>query len=393
MNPEIASPVPQTPPTHLCQPFQVQWQHRLYFAQNVFSLTSSVLPDVIAFDPLPARVLVVVDQGLLNAQPQYLDEIIRFFQHHTAALTLAGPIIQIPSGELCKNDRRYFDLLCQALHDARLDRHSYVLVIGGGAVLDLTGFAAAIVHRGVRLIRIPSTTLAQADSGVGVKNGINAFGQKNFLGTFSPPWAVINDEALLPTLPHHHWISGFSEAVKVALLKDSAFFDQIQHHAPAIAQRHMPPAVAIIRRAAELHLRHITQGGDPFELTRARPLDFGHWSAHKLESLSRFSLPHGHAVAIGLALDLVYSELIGLCTPPLANQVIACLKTLGLPVWHELLTHTEPLLEGLEEFREHLGGQLTITLVRNPGESLDVHEMDQSAILRAVQKLAEIAST
>ena len=138
--------------------------------------------------------------------------------------------------------------------------------LGGGAVLDAVGFAAAAAHRGVRLVRVPTTTLAQADSGVGVKNGINAFGKKNFLGTFSPPWAVINDEAFLQTLSDRDWRCGIAEAVKVALLKSERFFDQIGEAVPRLRMRDEQALIPIVRRSAWLHLHHITDGGDPFEL-------------------------------------------------------------------------------------------------------------------------------
>src|SRR6202022_3179540 len=114
--------------------------------------------------------------------------------------------------------------MLKVFHAAGLDRRSYVVVVGGGAVLDAVGFAASIAHRGIRLVRLPTTTLAQADSGVGVKNGVNLFGKKNWLGAFAVPWAVINDTAMLATLPDRDFVCGFSEAVKVFLLKDPAAF-------------------------------------------------------------------------------------------------------------------------------------------------------------------------
>ena len=178
-----------------------------------------------------------------------------------------------------------------AIDERAVDRHSYVLALGGGALLDVAGYAAAVAHRGVRVIRLPTTVLAQNDAGVGVKNGLNAYGKKNFLGTFAPPWAVIDDELFLTTLSARDWRAGTSEAVKVALLRDAAFFAELERLAPAVAERDLGAMRALIRRCAELHLAHIAGGGDPFEMGCARPLDFGHWSAHKLERLSWAAAP------------------------------------------------------------------------------------------------------
>ena len=214
--------------------------------------------------------------------------------------------VTIPGGEESKNSPVVLERILQIIHDAGIDRQSYVMVVGGGAVLDAVGYAAAIAHRGVRLVRLPTTTLSQADSGVGVKNGVNAFGKKNYLGVFSPPWAVVNDQSLLSTLSDRDWRCGFAEAVKVGLVKNAALFEDIEAQVGRISERHLDAALPVIRKSAELHLRHITESGDPFELTSARPLDFGHWAAHKLEQMTQFRLRHGEAVAIGVALDTVY---------------------------------------------------------------------------------------
>src|SRR5204862_2038620 len=127
----------------------------------------------------------------------------------------------VPGGERAKQSPALIAALHADLQRLGIDRQSFVVAIGGGALLDAVGYAAATAHRGVRLIRVPTTVLAQADSGVGVKNGINAFGKKNFLGTFAPPAAVINDSTFLVTLSDREWRSGLAEAIKVALLKDS----------------------------------------------------------------------------------------------------------------------------------------------------------------------------
>src|SRR5204862_5030044 len=135
----------------------------------------------------------------------------------------------VPGGERAKQSPALIAALHADLQRLGIDRQSFVVAIGGGALLDAVGYAAATAHRGVRLVRVPTTVLAQSDSGVGVKNGVNAFASKNFVGTFAPPFATVNDSSFLPTLPQRQWCGGLAEAVKVALLKDAHFLRYLEH--------------------------------------------------------------------------------------------------------------------------------------------------------------------
>ncbi len=294
----------------------------------------------------------------------------------------------VPGGESVKNDVHIIERILRCFHHADLDRRSYVVVIGGGAVLDAVGFAAAIAHRGIRLIRIPTTTLAQADSGLGVKNSINLFDRKNWVGTFAVPWGVINDRTLLTTLSDRDFLCGFSEAVKVALLKDAAFFRLIARSTGEICHRG-DVCTSIIARSARWHLKHITEGGDPFEMLESRPLDFGHWSAHRLEALSGFELRHGEAVATGVAIDTVYSSLVHGLPRADAEAVMRCLSELRLLRSHTALQQTDDLFDGLEEFRQHLGGRLTVTMLRGIGHPIDVHEIDHDRMRQAIDLVVD----
>lgn len=370
----------------------VSFKHRVRFTRDVFEPANPTLADVL--EPAtagPARVLAFVDTHVAAAVPDLPDRLRAYAAAHADRLTLVDRVQPVLGGELCKNDRDATYRVLESIASSRIDRQSYVLVIGGGAVLDCVGFAAAIAHRGVRLVRLPTTTLAQADSGVGVKNGINGFGQKNFLGTFATPWAVVNDERFLETLSDRDWRCGFIEAVKVGLIKDASLFEAVERAAPAIVQRELAVAVPIIRRSAELHLRHIADGGDPFETTSARPLDFGHWAAHRLETLSGFTVRHGEAVAIGIALDCVYAKNIGLMSPADAERVRLCLQRLGFTLWDDRLLDADAILRGLDDFREHLGGPLTVTLLHGIGEAVDVQQIDREAMRQALAALRPVA--
>jgi 3-dehydroquinate synthase len=295
-------------------------------------------------------------------------------------------------GENSKNSPTIVTEILSHVGRHHIDRHSYLVAVGGGALLDVAGFAAATAHRGLRHVRIPTTTLSQADSGVGVKNGLNAFGKKNFVGTFSPPHAVINDFNLLSTLDARDKRAGYSEAIKVACIRDAAFFDAIEQDADKLNAFEPAAMKSLIRRCAELHLNHIATSGDPFEVGSARPLDFGHWSAHKLEQLSRFRIRHGEAVAMGVALDVLYSREVGLLDAKSAERVVSLLEKLGLDVFaSEMMNHDNhgnwQILSGLDEFREHLGGELTVTLLKKIGTGVEVHEMDPKIVIRVAEEL------
>jgi 3-dehydroquinate synthase len=362
----------------------VAYAHRISFTRDVFSPGNRVLADVLRLDAAP-RALAVLDAGVANAFSGLSKEI----EAYLGSALVAPPLI-VPGGEAVKNSRALVDDLYAVIERHRLCRHSFLVVIGGGALLDAAGFAAATAHRGIRLVRLPTTTLSQADAGVGVKNGINFFGKKNFVGTFAPPFAVINDAAFLAPLPAAEKRAGLIEAIKVALIRDGAFFAEVEAMAESLARLDSAALERVVRRCAELHVEHIATSGDPFEAGSARPLDFGHWSAHKLEQLSGFALSHGEAVACGVALDTLYSAKCGLLAPEAADRVLALVRQLGFALFHPLMRPNDagwPLLDGLEEFREHLGGNLTITLLREVGRAEEVHAMDAGLLRECVREL------
>ncbi len=371
---------------------RVTWQHRVVFADGIFGPGNKVLQDVLREGGGPGRVLVVLDGDLAAAQPGLAAAITNYFSAHEAALTLVHPPMICQGGEQSKAAWSSVAEIHAAINRHHIDRHSYLIAVGGGALLDMAGLAAATAHRGVRHVRIPTTTLSQCDSGVGVKNGINAFGKKNFIGTFAPPFAVINDFTLLGTLPERDARAGFVEAVKVACIRSRGFFESLESNARALANFEPEPVRQLIRRCAELHVTHIATSGDPFEFGSARPLDFGHWAAHKLEQISNFTLRHGEAVAIGVALDVVYSRRGGLLSAENAERVLRLLETLGYELFvadlvRENSRHEMLVLEGLEEFREHLGGTLAITLLKDIGQGFEVSEMDRAVIGEAINEL------
>ncbi len=312
-------------------------------------------------------------------------------------LELVMPPQILPGGEVLKNDFSITEKLANLMLTARLSRHACVVVVGGGAVLDAVGFAASLVHRGLRLVRVPTTVLSQNDGGVGVKNGINFAGQKNALGVFSPPFAVINDFEFLTTLDDRLWHEGIAEAFKVSIIRDKPFFDFLVENAEKLHRRDPAAMQHLVFRCAELHLDHIRTGGDPFEFGHARPLDFGHWSAHKLETMSGFKISHGEAVAVGVLLDSLYAVSKGWLTRTEFDKIYSSFKQSGLPLWLDELERTDSaghlkVFEGIAEFQEHLGGKLCITYPRSIGTRHEVHEIDLTAMANAIRDLKKSLS-
>jgi 3-dehydroquinate synthase len=373
------------------QRFAVSYDYPVYFTERLFDPANPVLVEALARrEPAKRhRCLVFIDGGLLAARPGLAGEVEAYARHHAARIDLVAPPIEVPGGERIKAELYFVESVQERLFALHIDRHSYVIAIGGGAMLDAVGLVAATTHRGVRLIRVPTTVLAQNDSGVGVKNGVNHYGVKNFVGSFAPPFAVLNDSDLLSGLAVRDRIAGMAEAVKVALIRDREFFLWLERHADDLATFAPAAVAAMIRRCAELHMRQIAQGGDPFETGSARPLDFGHWSAHKLETLTRHHLRHGEAVAIGIALDARYSVRAGLLAAGEEERICALLEHLGFRLWHSALETTSAegtlaVLDGLREFQEHLGGELTVTLLAAIGIGVEVHAIDRMLMAEAI---------
>ena len=348
-------------------------------------MENTVLRDLIASARGTKRVLFVLDEGVCTPQRQLPAQIENYCRLHSSVIENEAAPLVITGGEGIKNGDEYVNLIRETVNRHGICRHSFIAAVGGGALLDMAGYAAATSHRGIRLVRLPTTVLSQNDSGLGVKTSVNRFGKKNFLGTFTPPFAVINDFEFLESLPDRDWRSGTAEAVKVSLIKDKTFFEWIEQAAPSVRQRDSHAMERLIYRCAELHLAHIG-GGDPFETGSSRPLDFGHWAAHKLEQLTNYTLRHGEAVAIGIALDATYSLATGMLSRAAWSRIINVFVELGLPIYAPELDKSN-LLTGLEEFREHLGGDLTILLLRDIGAPEEVHEIDAGKMRESVRIL------
>jgi 3-dehydroquinate synthase len=376
------------------QRISVHFDYPVHFAADVWRADNPLLESVLGRlgEKRRQRAVVYIDDGLARANGRLIEQINEYFHARPETLELAAPPAVAPGGEAAKAGWEPVRQIIWTLGNLHIDRQSFVIAVGGGAMLDMVGFAASIVHRGLRLVRMPSTVLAQNDAGVGVKNGMDEHGQKNFVGTFAPPFAVINDFSLLRTLSDRDWIGGVAEAIKVALIKDADFFSALCRDAVALRGRDEAAMGELIRRCAVLHLEHIRTGGDPFEMGSARPLDFGHWSAHKIETLSGYAIGHGQAVALGIAIDSFYAAAKGLLTDTELEMILSVMEACGLPTWSDVLERrredgTLEILDGLRQFQEHLGGALTVTLPDGIGSAIEVHQIDAGVIEQAVSHL------
>ncbi|MFZ5426858.1 MAG: 3-dehydroquinate synthase [Thermodesulfobacteriota bacterium] len=370
------------------QSITVSYDFPVIFTRDALAPSNPALENILASaGPGPHRVAAVLDAGAAGALPGLASGMEARLASMARAV-LAAPVLTVRGGERAKADLAVFNAVLDLIFEARLCRQSFLIVLGGGAVLDAAGFAAATAHRGVRLIRMPSTALAQNDAGVGVKNAVNFFGRKNFLGCFAPPYAVLNDFALLDALPPRERRAGLAEAVKIALIKDAAFFERLRADRHALSRFEQRAFEHSIERCAELHLEHIATGGDPFEFGSSRPLDFGHWSAHAMEEATSGALGHGEAVAVGVALDTVYSHLSGLLSGPDMERVLEVLPGLGFAPWHPAL-ETLDMPGAMEAFREHLGGSLYLSMLTGIGSRVEVNEVDFDSMRRAAALLKE----
>ena len=381
-------------PDTLSFPITLRYDHRAVFTRDVFAPANDTLARLLTpREPGGrARALVIWDAGLERSLPGFAEKIRAWFAARSGRVSLEAPPVSVPGGEAVKNDFSQLQRVWAEINAAKLCRHSFVIAIGGGAVLDMAGFGAATAHRGIPIVRLPTTSLSQADGGLGVKNGVNYFGKKNWLGSFVVPHAVVNDLAFLDVLPPRDRRAGLIEALKVALVRDGAFFEFIAARVAALARFEREAYEAVIRESARQHLEHIAAGGDPFERGSARPLDFGHWAAHKLEQLSEFRVSHGEAVAVGMAIDLIYARRIGLLPETVAERILGVIRGLGFELFapvREIRSSSgrQDMLDGLEEFREHLGGRLTIPMIRAPGDRLEVHEMDGAVVKASFDEL------
>ena len=317
-------------------------------------------------------------------------------RHHLgalqASLSAAGvgsDAIVLAPGEKSKSYATLAEL-CDKLLAAGVERRDTIIAFGGGVIGDLAGFAAAILRRGVNFIQIPTTLLAQVDSSVGGKTGINSPHGKNLVGAFHQPQLVLADLGLLKTLPRRELAAGYAEVVKYGLLGDRGFFDWLYDNVGRVFAGDLDAighAVAVSCKAkAKIVAEDETETG-----VRAL-LNLGHTFGHALEAATGYSLRllHGESVAIGMVQAFRFSEARGLCPPQTAGRVAAHLKAAGLPIHSREIPGDLPppqgLLELMRQDKKAVAGRLTFILVRGIGEAFIAKDVPDADVLRFLEE-------
>ncbi len=333
--------------------------------------------DLIAPQLRRKRVVIVTDENVAAAQMRSLQEGLQ-----DAGITSEALIL--PPGEATKGWEQ-FSRTVEWLIAQKVERGDVVIAFGGGVIGDLAGFAAAVVRRGVRFVQIPTSLLAQVDSSVGGKTGINSPLGKNLIGAFHQPSLVLADTETLGTLTPRDFLSGYGEVVKYGLLGDADFFNWLESQGPALAAGDIAARVQAVKRSCEMKAA-IVQRDETEQGDRAL-LNLGHTFCHALEAATGYGdrLLHGEGVAIGCALAFELSARMGLCSQEDPSRVRAHLRAMGMKV--DLadidgdLPDAQGLLDLMGQDKKVVGGKLRFILARGIGEAFVTGDVPQDKVL------------
>ncbi len=324
-----------------------------------------------------SRVVVISDETVAALHLAALQDGLRAQGIDSAAMTL-------PAGEATKSWPQLMACVDWLL-DQKVERGDIVVALGGGVIGDLVGFAAAILRRGVRCVQMPTSLLAQVDSSVGGKTGINARHGKNLIGAFHQPTLVLADVDVLGTLTPRDFLAGYGEVVKYGLLGDAAFFDWLEGQGPALAAGDVPARIEAVRRSVQMKADIVSR--DETEQGERALLNLGHTFCHALEAATGYSdrLYHGEGVAVGCALAFALSARLGLCSQEDPSRVRAHLRDMGMKT--DLadidgeLPGPQALLELMGQDKKVLNGQLRFVLARGIGDAFVTGDVPPEAVL------------
>ncbi len=301
---------------------------------------------------------------------------------------IASETLILPAGEATKG-WQHLGQVTEWLLEENVERRDLVLALGGGVIGDLVGFSAAILRRGVRFVQVPTTLLAQVDSSVGGKTGINTAQGKNLVGAFHQPSLVLADIDVLATLPDRDLLSGYGEVVKYGLLGDAAFFDWLEDNGPALRRGDQAARLAAVTRSVAMKAGIVAR--DETEEGERALLNLGHTFCHALEKATGFSdrLLHGEGVAIGCTLALELSARLGLCPQEDPSRLRAHLRAMGMKV--DLadipgdLPGAEALVALMGQDKKVVDGQLRFILAHGIGKAFVATDVPGDAVLQLLQ--------
>ena len=333
---------------------------------------------------------IFIGPGLLKAANTYLADYISNRHVIIVSDTTIGPLYQgsftkkitplctkldnlrVPAGEASKSLSAY-NTLCEEILNIGIDRNTVLIALGGGVIGDLVGFVAASLLRGIDLIQIPTSLLAQVDSSVGGKTGINTTAGKNLIGAFCQPKLVLADTSLLSTLPKRELLAGYAEIVKYGLLGDADFFSWLEENSSNVLSLKQDEIVFAVRRSCEMKADIVAK--DEMETGMRALLNLGHTFAHAFEAVAQYNgdLLHGEAVAAGLGLAFDFSVAKQICRPEDALRVRAHLKEIGLPDGYSALpagkATVSTLIQHMKKDKKAISGNLTFILTHKIGEA------------------------
>ena len=321
------------------------------------------------------RVAIVTDESVAALH-------LARFQAGLAAAGIASTALSLPAGEATKGWPQLARTV-EWLLEQQVERKDVVVALGGGVIGDLVGFASAILRRGVRFVQVPTTLLAQVDSSVGGKTGINTAQGKNLVGAFHQPSLVLADIAVLESLPTRDFLAGYGEVVKYGLLGDAAFFDWLEVNGPALSTDRAARQYAV-RRSVEMKAGIVSR--DETEEGERALLNLGHTFCHALEKATGYSerLLHGEGVAIGCALAFELSARLGLCPQEEPSRVRAHLRAMGMKVdLRDIpgdLPGVETLLGYMAQDKKVQDGKLRFILARGIGQAFVTADVPGDAV-------------
>jgi 3-dehydroquinate synthase len=324
-----------------------------------------------------SRVAVLTDETVAGLHLDTLREAL-------SAQGIAMSALALPPGEATKGWPQ-FERAVEWLLDEKVERRDVVVALGGGVIGDLAGFAAAVLRRGVRFVQIPTSLLAQVDSSVGGKTGINTRHGKNLVGAFHQPALVLCDTGILSTLPERDFLAGYGEVVKYGLLGDAAFFDWLEAEGPALARGDRQARIRAVRRSCEMKAEIVAR--DETEQGDRALLNLGHTFCHALEAATGYSdrLLHGEGVAIGCLLAFELSAKLGLCPQEDPSRVAAHLRAMGMKTTLADipgdLPDAEALLALMGQDKKVVDGQLRFILARGIGQAFVTSEVPAEAVV------------
>ncbi len=305
-----------------------------------------------------------------------------------AAAGISASAMALPSGESTKAWPE-FTRTVEWLLEQKVERRDVVVALGGGVVGDLVGFACAVLRRGVRFVQVPTTLLAQVDSSVGGKTGINSVHGKNLIGAFHQPSLVLADINVLDTLPPRDLLAGYGEVVKYGLLGDADFFDYLEAKGPALARFDHGVILKAVTRSVEMKAGIVER--DETEEGERALLNLGHTFCHALEKATGFGdrLLHGEGVAIGCALAFELSQRLGLCSQEAPSRVRAHLKAMGMKTDLSDISGDLPSAEALVALmgqdKKVIDGRLRFILARGIGEAFVAEDVPPATVVQLLK--------